>query len=132
VHFNTLVILATHFSNTSNIKLSKYFLLQINTIFLLVLKQQLPTTFNYHSTKIYKKFNDHIAPTSHAHTCSNVTLLIIGMLFNLQVYSFMSQAQFNDEGTEKKQLLHLLHTSSRSSAYFLQSRGDYPLSSNGG
>jgi hypothetical protein len=49
----TLVILAIHFSNTSNIKLSKYSLLQINTIFLLVLKQPLPTTFNYHETKIY-------------------------------------------------------------------------------
>jgi hypothetical protein len=47
----TLVSLATHFSKTSNIKLSKYSLLQINTIFLLVLKQPLPTTFNYHETK---------------------------------------------------------------------------------
>jgi hypothetical protein len=46
----TLVILATHFSKTSNIKLSKYSLLQINTIFFIVFKT---TTFNYHETKIY-------------------------------------------------------------------------------
>jgi hypothetical protein len=44
----SFVSLEIHFLKASNIKLLKYSLLQINTIFLLLLKQPLSTTFNCH------------------------------------------------------------------------------------